>query len=257
MTTPPNPPSLPDIRAAAQSASPQPAAASYSGGSAKAGFGGTQRLQKAVIAISGGGAALVAVVCAGQLALRPGLRPSDLMATIEAQTELGVMNQRLGYAPGEMVITEAAYRAKMAEAERTGQAKAEFALQQKLAVVQANQQRVVAAYNTLYNRANMIAQIAMQMESVAQQFRQQLLTMSNGGRNTVIMFKDIFCGLGDAEACASAHSDRQVMISESDELSRGDAGKRVRELMEGIDDPATLVAHEDQRRNGVPALADR
>lgn len=92
------------------------------------------------------------------------------------------------------------------------------------------------------------------MESIAQQFRQQLIQMTNGGRATVIGLKDIFCGLGSPEACQSAHEDRASMISEADELSRGDVGKRVRELMAGIDDPATFVTHEDIRRHGAPTV---
>ncbi|MBB4100470.1 hypothetical protein [Sphingomonas kyeonggiensis] len=44
------------------------------------------------------------------------------------------------------------------------------------------------------------------------------------------------------------------MISESDELSRGDIGKRVRELMQGVDDPATFVTQEDRRHNGTPKI---
>ena len=46
----------------------------------------------------------------------------------------------------------------------------------------------------------------------------------------VIGIKDLVCGLGSPEACASARSDRETMISEADELSRGDVGNRVREL---------------------------
>lgn len=120
--------------------------------------------------------------------------------------------------------------------------------------MQADKERVVGAYSTLFQRANTIAQAAIQLETIAQQFRQQLLAMSNGGRSMVIGIKDLFCGLGSPEACASAHQDRSSMISESDELSRGDIGNRVRELMRGIDDPATFITREDQRRNGVPAL---
>lgn len=73
----------------------------------------------------------------------------------------------------------------------------------------------------------------------------------------VIGMKDLFCGLGSPEACESAKTDRRSMISESDELSKGDVGNRVRELMSGVNDPASFITHDDQRRNGVPALSAR
>ena len=44
------------------------------------------------------------------------------------------------------------------------------------------------------------------------------------------------------------------MIGEADELSRGDAGKRVRELLAGVEDPAAFVVREDKRENGTPKI---
>lgn len=38
------------------------------------------------------------------------------------------------------------------------------------------------------------------------------------------------------------------MIAEADELANGDVSKRVRQLMAGVDDPATLLVRRDQRR---------
>lgn len=213
-----------------------------------------KRLRQIVGFIGGASLGFIMLVGVGELVLKPGIRPSDIVATVEANVETGIFNQRMGHAPGERVLTEAQYREAIAKAEGDGRAKAELAFQRELAVVQADKERVVQAYASLFQRANIIAQAAVQMEQVAQQFRQQLLTMSNGGRSTVIGIKDIFCGLGSPEACASAREDRRSMIAESDELSRGDVGKRVRELMSGVEDPATFVTHEDQRRNGTPAL---
>lgn len=213
-----------------------------------------RRLRQIVGYVGGASLGFIMLVGVGELVLKPGLRPSDVVATVESNVEVGIFNQRMGHAPGEHVLNEAQYREALAKAERDGQAKAELGFQRELAVVQADKERVVQAYATLYQRANIIAQAAVQMESVAQQFRQQLLAMSNGGRSMVIGIKDLFCGLGDPQACQSARDDRTTMISEADELSRGDVGKRVRELMAGVEDPATLVAHEDQRRNGTPAV---
>jgi hypothetical protein len=217
--------------------------------------GGTRRLRQIVAAITGGGFAVVLAVIALELIARPGIRPTDLMAMIEARTELGIMNQKLDVPPGEVRFTEAEYQEIITKAQREGQAQAELAFQQDMALIEADKTRLIGAYQTLFERTNIIAQGAIQMEGVAQQLRNQLLAASNGGRSMVIGVKDIFCGLGDPAACASARADRQMMIGEADELSRGELGLRVRELMAGIDDPATLIAETDRRRNGTPLLA--
>ncbi len=208
-----------------------------------------RRLRQMFTAFAGMGFGFMIGVGVLQVTMPPQWKPTTIVAMIEAQIELAIMNQKLGLKPGDIAINEADYKQRIARAERSGQADAELAFQRKLAVVQADKERVVQAYATLYQRANLIAQAAIQLETLAQQFRQQLLQMSNGGRSMVIMMKDLFCGFtGDPSACESAKADRRVMIDESDELLRGDVGKRVRELMAGVDDPASLTVHRDQQR---------
>ena len=218
---------------------------------------GPRRLRQIVTMIAGGGLALVLLIVALELIARPGLRPSDLLATIEARTERGIFNQKMGEEPGVLRLTEADYQRAIAQAQREGQTRAELDFQRRLSAVQADRERVVGAYQTLYQRTNMIAQAALQLETLAQQMRARLLETSNGGRNVVIAVKDIFCGLGDANACRSARSDRGTMIAEADELARGDVGTRIRGLLSGIEDPAALVADEDRRRNGAPGIDRR
>ena len=113
---------------------------------------------------------------------------------------------------------------------------------------------LVQAYATLYQRTNMIAQGAIQLEGVAQQFRQRLLEMSNGGRATVLAVQDGLCAMDNQNACEAARKLRAEMISESTQLSQGDIGDKIRQLMTGVDDPASLVTHDDHARNGTPAL---
>ena len=213
-----------------------------------------RRLRQTVGLLLGGGMVVVLGVGGLEMVAKPGLRPSDFIATFESNTERAIMNQKMGVEPGKMLLTEADYREKLANAERKGQASAELGYQKELAVVQADKERVVQAYATLYQRANIIAQAAIQLENLAQQFRQQLLQMSNGGRSMVISVYDGLCALGNQPSCESAKEARRQMISESDELSRGDVGEKVRELMTGIDDPATFITHEDRKRNGTPTL---
>ncbi|WP_126665553.1 hypothetical protein [Croceibacterium ferulae] len=214
-----------------------------------------RRVRQLFTAFTGMGFGLMLGAGILQVTMPPQWKPTTIVAMIEAQIELAIMNQKMGAEPGEIIINEAEYREKLAKAERDGQTSAELELQKQMAVVQADKERVVQAYATLYQRANLIAQAAIQLETLAQQFRQQLLQMSNGGRSMVIVMKDLFCGFsGDPATCESARADRRLMIDEADELSRGDVGNRVRELMAGVDDPATLVARNDQQANGTPAL---
>jgi len=249
-------PPLPEMKPIPSAASEQPierpAPRGQSGYQPAMPFG--RRMRQMFTACTGMGFGMIVGLVALEMTLPPEWQPTTIASMLEAKIDLGVKNQMLGAKPGERIVNEAEYRETIAEAERAGQASAELAFQKELAIVTANKERVVQAYATLYQRANAIAQAAIELERMAQAFRQQLLQMSNGGRSMVIMFKDLFCGLGDPQACASARNDRGTMIAEADELSRGDVGNRVRELMAGVDDPATLIAQADQRQNGTPVL---
>lgn len=248
-------PSLPDMEPIRPSAAPAPPPIAPSAPTAPAPPAGmSRRLRQATGYLVGGSLSVFLLIGGAQLALRPGLRPTDLMAIMEAQTEIGIFNQRLGLKPGEQVVNEAQYREIIAEAERKGTARAELDLQRQLNVLQADRERLVQAYGALYNRANAIAQAGLQMEAQAQAFRQQLISMTNGGRSVVIGVKDIFCGIGDAQSCDSARRDREAMVGESTGLTGGDTASKIRALMSGIDDPATFVVRKDIERNGAPRL---
>lgn len=215
---------------------------------------GGKRLKQMVLILAGGPIGLVAAISVAQLTLKPEFTPGTLLATIEAQTELGLFNQKLGEERGVVKFTEADYRQKLAEAERSGQAKAELTFQKNLALVQADKERVVGAYQTLYQRTNIIAQAGVQMESQALQFRQRLIEQTNGGRAVVISVLDGLCAFGDQTSCESARQARKGMMEESGQLTEGDVAKKVRELMSGIPDPATLVANRDINENGTPTI---
>lgn len=246
-------PNLPPMPQASAS-SPQPIPAMQKQGNASAQShmptGGSRRLRQIVTSVAGGGFALVMVVGVCELALPETYKPTTMLARFEAQTDLKIFNQKLGRPAGEVTLTEDQYREKLAEAERRGQAKAEIVFQREMANVQADKELLVGAYQSLYQRTNIIAQAAMQMEVVAQQFRQRLMEMTNGGRSVVIGVKDIFCGLGSPEACDSARNDRQNMIGEATELTKGQVAQQVNELMAQIPDPATLQvrAHANAER---------
>lgn len=246
------PPELPQMQSPVPSVPAAPAAAP----APKPGMG-SRRLRQAIGYVAGGGLALVLGVCGGELVLKDGLKPTDLMATIEAQTEIGIMNQKLGFKRGEHVLTEAEYQETIAHAQRRGAARAELDFQRQMAAVQADKERVVQAYGALFQRTNAIAQAGLQMEAQAQQFRQQLLASTNGGRAMVLTVQDTFCALGDEGSCDAARKLRAGMIDESTTLSEGDLARKINELMAGVPDPATFVTREDQKRNGTPALDRR
>lgn len=248
----PEPPKLPPMPQASPPPSPLPSAPVQPQKAQKA--AGGNRLQKMVTVLASTGFTFVAVVSIAELTLRPELKPTTILATIEAQTELGVINQKMGATPGLKPMTEGEYREKIAEAERNGQAKAEIVFQRQLAAVQADKERVVGAYQALYQRTNIIAQAGVQMEATAQQFRQRLIEQTNGGRAVVISVLDGLCALGDATSCESAREARAGMMRESGELTEGDLARKVAELMAGIPDPASLVADADARQNGRPAI---
>lgn len=220
----------------------------------RSGYQGARRLRQIVGYVAGGGFALVAALCIAEVVVRDDLKPTTLLATIEAQTELGILNQKMGAAPGVKPMTEDEYRAKIAEAERAGQAKAEIGFQRELAAVQADKERVVGAYQTLYQRTNIIAQAGVQMEAQAMQFRQRLIEQSNGGRAMVITIHDGLCAMGSQESCEAARQARVVMVEESGQLTERDLAKKVAQLMAGIPDPASLVAAADVRRSGSPTV---
>lgn len=250
----PSLPPMPSATPSQQTEMPQPLSGNArSQSNAVAPMGG-KRLRQMLTVFATGSIGLVALLGVGQLVLRPGLRPTDLIAIFEAQTEISIFNQRLGVEPGKVEFTEDQYRAKIAEAERRGQAKAEIGFQRELAVVQADKERVVGAYQTLYQRANLVVQEAFRLEGLAQQFRQRLLEMSNGGKSTVIMIHDLLCGAGVQESCDAAHRIRAGMIAEADELSRGDSSERIRRWMADVPDPASFVVQEDRRRHGAPHI---
>jgi hypothetical protein len=246
------PPMQPAAKAAAPSSSSAAPMAATAGANSPAPRG--SRLRQMASIIAGGGLGIVILIAVGELTLRPELKPTTILATIEAQTDLSTINQKLGVAPGTLTFTEDEYREKIANAERSGQAKAELAFQKDLAVVQADKERVVGAYQTLYQRTNIIAQAGVQMEAVAQQFRQRLVEQTNGGRAVIISIYDGLCAIGDAGSCESARNARAGMIEEAGKLTEGDLARKVQELMAGIPDPASLVANRDVRENGPPAF---
>lgn len=252
-----NPPELPKLQVVPQQApSPTPTSSTpMKKGGGGQGQGG-RSLRHVVGLVSGGGFAILVGVLALEYVAKEDLRPSVLLARFEASREMTEYNTKMGDSPNRRVrMTEAEYQAALAEATRAGQARAELDYQRDLAVLQADVDRVKTAYTTLYERANQIAAITVQMEAALQQARQALAQQGMQGRVGVSILKDYWCALaGDQTACESARRDRADMNGELNALATNTAGDRIHELFQGIEDPASLVVHTDLARNGAPTI---
>lgn len=213
---------------------------------------GGRGLRQVLGLISQGGILLLLIVIGLEMVAKDDFKPSVILGTFEASKDLTEMQKKN---PGLRIINETEYREKLVEAERNGQAKAELNLQTKLAAMQADKERVTAAYQSLYERTRDIAKVALEMEAGLQQARQQTVMKGQAGTAMSANLKDMWCALsGDQTACASASADRSRMVAEVNDLSTMDSGSRLGELMRNIDDQARQVVGVDIVSNGVPTI---
>lgn len=236
-----------------QGRGPVPMQGGYGGGGGVAQISMGRQLRRLMGMLAGGGLALAAFLIFWQSVAAPGKGPFELLAYAEAKFETGVFNGKMGVAPNGVQMTEAEYREKLAEAERNGAAKAEYALQEKIARLQADQQRIVAAYQALYQRANLIAQAGLGMEAQLQAARTQAIAGASAGNQIVATYGDIGCalGIGGCEAAADA---KERIRADIDNARTGEVGQRIRQLLSEAPDPAQLIIDADLATNGVPSL---
>lgn len=200
---------------------------------------------------AGGGLMLVVVVLLGEKVLMPEWRPTTLLASFESTLDLKKMQGLLPVgSDGKPIETQADYEREIGKAKAAGAAEVQVEMQKKLAAVEADKQRVISAYSTLFQRTNMIAQAGLQMEAALQQSRQQMVASSQGGRQVVSMWGDIGCALGMQGGCDAAQNARNSMVSDMD-MARVDVGGRINELMRGVPDPAALIAGADMADGGT------
>lgn len=213
---------------------------------------GGRSLRQVLGLITQGGLLLLLIVVGLEMVAKDDFKPSKILGRFEASRDLTEMQEKN---PGLHILNEADYRTKLTEAERNGQAKAELNFQTKLAAVQADKERVTAAYQSLYERTRDIAKVALEMEASLQQARQQTVMQGQAGTAMSANLKDMWCALsGDQTACASASADRSRMVAEVNNLSTMDSGSRLGELMRNIDDQARQVVGADMVSNGVPTI---
>ena len=115
----------------------------------------------------------------------------------------------------------------------------EFQYQKRVALVQANLQDSLKAYDSLYNRANMIQQVAYQMEASLMGVKQQAIKETQGGRQFVANLADLGCYFSP-EACEVSRQTRQQIANDLVDVSRYRSGEVSRDYLRGIQDPAQL-----------------
>ncbi|CAM3739304.1 hypothetical protein [Litorimonas haliclonae] len=116
----------------------------------------------------------------------------------------------------------------------------EFEFQRNIAIVQANLQDSLKAYDMLYQRTNMIQQVAYQMEASLMNVKQEAMTKTHGGWNLMTMLGDVGCALSSPEACRLAQEGRQKIANDLVDISRYRSGEVSRDYLQGIQDPAQL-----------------
>lgn len=209
-----------------------------------------RNLRRVLGYITGGGLFLVVVVLISEKVLLPEWRPTTLLASFEVALDMKKMQGLLPVgSDGKPIETQADYEKEMAKAKADGAAEAQVEMQKKIAAIEADKQRVIGAYSTLYQRTNMIAQAGLQMEAALQQSRQQMVASSQGGRQVVSMWGDIGCALGMQGGCDAAQSARTSMVTDMD-MARVDVGARINDLLRGVPDPAALIAGADMAQDG-------
>lgn len=115
----------------------------------------------------------------------------------------------------------------------------EFDFQKKVSMVQANLQDSLKAYDSLYQRANMIQQVAYQMEATLMNVKQDAIKQTQGGRTFVTNLADIGCYFSP-EACEISRQTRQQIANDLVDVSRYRSGEVSRDYLQGVQDPAQL-----------------
>ena len=179
-----------------------------------------------------------------QIFAPPNLKPAYLLALALAQYENTVIAEtKEEKAAAEELLAQArADGEKEAELKFQTQFKElEFMYQEKLVTVQTQLQSGLAAYQSLYERANFIQQAVYQMEGTILQHKQQAVRSTQGGKELVANVADVGCFFVP-ELCKVGDGIRDKMSDELVDAGRRGAGQVSRDYLQGIPDPAQLQA---------------
>ena len=177
-----------------------------------------------------------------QLFAPPQWKPAYLLAAAMSQYEVTVIRETLvDRAQAERMVAEARTEGER-EAELAFQAELraiEFDYAQQLATVQTNLQAGLAAYQSLFERTNQIYQGALQMENTILAQQQAAIRDTQGGQAWLANGADLLCPLMP-DLCEVSDRIREDMARDLVTAGRTGRGSIVRDMLRGIEDPATL-----------------
>lgn len=197
-----------------------------------------------LLTLSVPGFVIVACVGLGEVFLPHEWKPSVLIAKAMASYEVTMIRDTLiDRAQAEQQIAEArAEGERSAELEFQAELRAiEFDYAQRLATVQTNLQTGLASYQSLFERTNMIYQGALQMENTILTQQQAAVRDTQGGQAFLANGADLLCPLMP-ELCEYSDRVRADMANDLVTAGRTGRGTIVRDLMIGVEDPASLRA---------------
>lgn len=214
----------------------------------------TKTLLQGAAKLTFSGLALTAVLVGVEMYAPHEYKVSTIWATADANFEaLKIKGTVIAQADAERMIAEARiegervselkFQDSLKDVElryQTGLKDIEFKFQRNIAIVQANLQDSLKAYDMLYQRTNMIQQVAYQMEASLMNVKQQSMTKTHGGWNIMTMLGDVGCALSSPEACRLAQEGRQKIANDLVDVSRYRSGEVSRDYLQGIQDPAQL-----------------
>lgn len=197
---------------------------------------------RTLLTLSAPGFVIVACLGAAQIVAPYDWKPTVLVGKAIAQYEVTVIQDTLmDKAEAEKQIAEArAEGERVAElAFQTDLKELEFTYQEKLVTVQTQLQSGLAAYQSLYERANLIQQAVYQMEGTILQHKQQAIRSSQGGKELVANVADVGCFFVP-DLCKVGDGIRDKMSDELVDAGRRGAGQVSRDYLQGMPDPAQL-----------------
>jgi len=199
---------------------------------------------RTLLTLSAPGFVIVACLGAAELFAPTKWKPTITVGEAIARYEVTVIRETLmDKTKAEELIAQArAEGERQAElAFQTDLKELEFTYQEKLVTVQTQLQSGLAAYQSLYERANFIQQAVYQMEGTILQHKQQAIRSTQGGKELVANVADFGCFFVP-ELCKVGDGIRDKMADELVDAGRRGAGQVSRDYLQGIPDPAQLQA---------------
>lgn len=197
---------------------------------------------RTLISLGANSLMLLFIVGLIELAAPSGWKPTDIIATAMVNYETAMIEGTMvPRSEAEQLIAEARTSGeRAAEIEFQAELRAiEFDYAQQLANVQTNLQTGMTAYQSLYERTNQIYQGAIQMEQTVLAQQQAAIRDTQSGQSFLANGADLLCPLMP-ELCQVSDRIREDMADDLVTAGRSGRGSIMRDMLAGIEDPASL-----------------